>query len=108
MNRYAQPRPLGLIGHRTVQVVLIAAISAAVSALPALSAGAITDQQSCMTELGKAEDAIVRADIDSATFRLLNDQLVEMRTMCGNEDFAGAQTKLLDVMNALKDLESKS
>lgn len=86
----------------------VAAIFAVCVAGPALSAGAIADKNSCLQELTKAEDAIVRANIDSSTFRQLNDQLVEMRRLCDTEDYPGAQTRLLDVMNALKDLGSQS
>ncbi|MDX1401536.1 MAG: hypothetical protein R3245_06415 [Kiloniellales bacterium] len=89
-------------------VVPVAAVFVAIIAGPASSAGAIADKSSCLEELTKAEDAIVRANIDSSTFRQLNDQLVEMRTLCDTEDFPGAQTRLLDVMNALKDLGSQS
>ncbi len=87
---------------------LIIAVLAILSPWPAFSAERIVDPESCKTALSGAEDTIVRADIDSATFRVLNDQLVEMRNLCANEDYTGAETKLLDVMNALKDLQKKS
>ena len=95
------------IGNRAVQSVLIVAALAVFSGWPEAFAEPITDQQNCGTELGKAEDAIVRANIDSGTFRVLNDQLVEMRALCEKQDYSGAQTKLADVMSALKDLEKK-
>ncbi len=101
MNRYELPKPFAIIGHRIVQGVLIAAVIAALSALPTFAAGAIVDRQSCMAELASAEEAIVRANIESAAFRALNDKLAEMKTLCDGEDYAGAQTKLRDVMNAL-------
>jgi hypothetical protein len=75
---------------------------------PAFSAGPVSDSGSCKAALSEAEDMIVRANIESGPFRELNDRLVEMRGLCEREDFSGAQAKLLEVTNALKDLEKKS
>ena len=104
--------PLASIGNHALHTavivsVLVSAILVIFSTWPAFSAEPITDQESCGTALTKAEDAIVRANIDSGTFRALNDQLLEMRALCGKDDYAGAETKLVDVMNALKDLPKK-
>ena len=112
MHRHNSTAPLWLIGNQALHTAFIAAVSIAAilvifSAWPASSAEPITDQESCGTALTKAEDAIVRANIDSGTFRALNDQLVEMRALCAKEDYAGAETKLLEVMNVLKDLPKK-
>ena len=100
------------IGNQALHTAFIATVSIAAillifSAWPAFSAEPITDQESCGTALTKAEDAIVRANIDSGTFRVLNDQLVEMRALCGKDDYPGAEIKLSEVMNALKGLEKK-
>ncbi len=88
--------------------VLVAAILVIFSAWPASSAEPITSQENCGAALTEAEDAIVRANIDSGAFRVLNDHLVDMRALCAQEDYAKAETKLLDVMNALKDLEKQN
>ena len=87
--------------------VLVAAILVIFSAWPAISAETITSQENCGAALTKAEDAIVRANIDSGAFRALNDQLVDMRDLCAQGNYAGAETKLANVMNALKDLPKK-
>jgi len=103
-------KPIGSVwplGSLLLLTVLVAAIFVSISAGLAMSAGRIADQESCMAALNGAEDAIVRANIDSGTFRVLNDQLVEMRALCGREDYPGAESKLTDVTNALKDLEKK-
>ena len=109
MHRNTPNGPLLPIGNRALHSALvasglIAAILVIFSAWPAFSAEPITSKETCGAALTKAEDAIVRANIDSGAFRALNDQLVEMRALCGKDDYAGAETKLLDVMNALKDL----
>ena len=112
MHRYKATGPLWSTGNQTLHTavivaVLVAAILVICSAGPVFSAEPITDQESCETALTKAEDTIVRANIDSGTFRALNDQLVEMRALCAQEDYAGAETKLLKVMNTLKDVPKK-
>jgi len=112
MHRCNVTGPLWSSGNQAllaamVVTVMVVGIFVIFSARPAFSAERITDQESCGTALTKAEDAIVRANIDSGTFRALNDQLVEMRALCGKDDYAGAETKLVDVMNALKDLPKK-
>lgn len=112
MHRHTATGPLWSIGNQALHAavivtVLIAAFLVIISSWPAVSAERITDQENCGTALTKAEDAIVRANIDSGTFRALNDQLVEMRALCAKEDYAGAETKLLEVMNVLKDLPKK-
>lgn len=109
MHRHNATAPLWSIGNQALHTavivtVLVAAIFVIFSAWPAFSAEAITDQQSCGAALTKAEETIVRANIDSGTFRALNDKLVDMRALCGKNDYAGAQIKLADVMTALKDL----
>ena len=113
MHRHNATGPLWSTGDQTlhtavIATVLVAATLVICSAWPAISAEPITDQESCGTALTKAEDTIVRANIDSGNFRVLNDHLVDMRALCAQEDYAGAETKLLDVMNALKDLEKNS
>jgi hypothetical protein len=113
MHRHKATAPLGLIGNQTLHTavivsVLVAAILVIFSAWPASSAERITNQENCGAAVTKAEDAIVRANIDSGAFRVLNDHLVDMHALCAQEDFPGAETKLLDVMNALKDLEKNS
>ena len=113
MHRYKATGPLGSINNQALHAlvivtVLVAAILVIFSAWPAYSAEPITNQESCATALSKAEDAIVRANIDSGTFRVLNDHLVDMRALCAQQDYARAETKLLDVMNALKNLEENS
>ena len=113
MHRHNATAPLRSIGNQALHTavivsVLVAAILVIFSAWPAFSAEPITDQESCGAALTKAEDTIVRANIDSGTFRILNDHLVDMRALCAQEDYPGAETKLLDVMNALKDLEKNS
>jgi hypothetical protein len=107
MHTYEAIEPARTHGRRALQIILLAAMLAGILARPALAAERIADQDGCMAALNKAEDAIVRANIDSSTFRVLNDQLVEMRTLCGREDFPGAESKLADVTTALKDLEKK-
>ena len=113
MHRHEATGPLRSIGNQVlhaalISTVLTAAILVIFATRSALSAERITNQESCGTALTKAEDAIVRANIDSGTFRVLNDYLVDMRALCAQEDYPGAETKLLDVMKALKDLEKNS
>jgi len=113
MHRDNATGPLWPIGNQALHAAVIVSVLVAVilvifSSWPASSAEPITDQESCGTALTKAEDTIVRANIDSGNFRVLNDHLVDMRALCAQEDYAGAETKLLDVMNALKDLEKNS
>jgi hypothetical protein len=108
MNDNGPARPLGLRRFSYPRSAALAAWLVPALISPALAAGAIIDRQSCMTELASAEETVVRANIDSATFRALSDRLAEMRTLCGNDDYDGAQAKLRDVMNALGDLGSKS
>jgi len=104
--------PLWPIGKRAFHTALIAggliaAIFVLFFAWPAFSAEPITDQESCRTALTAAEDAIVRANIDSDTFRLLNDQLVETRALCDQDNYTAAEPKLAGVMNTLKDTAKK-
>lgn len=107
MNRITFKAELATRNVALIALLMIA-ILAIFSAMPAYSAEPINDPESCKAALNGAEDTIVRADIDSATFRLLNDQLVEMRNLCAQQDYNGAETKHLDVMNAVKDLQKKS
>ena len=108
MYRYKNTETVSPAHQFGLWIVLIAATLAVISTWPAMAAEQIADQGGCIAAITQAEDAIVRANIDSATFRVLNDQLVEMRTLCGQDDFAGAEAKLLSVTNALKDIEKKS
>ena len=113
MHRYNSTGPLWSSGNQALHTavifsVLVAAILVIFSAWPVSSAEPITSQENCGAALTEAEDAIVRANIDSGAFRVLNDHLVDMRALCAQEDYAGAETKLVDVMNALKDLEKNS
>jgi len=113
MHRNLLTGPLWPIGNQALHAAVIVTVVIAVilvifSAWPAFSAELITNQESCGAALTKAEDTIVRANIDSGNFRILNDHLVDMRSLCAQEDYAGAEAKLLDVMNALKDLEKNS
>lgn len=101
-------RPIGLRRFSYPRSVAVAAWLVPVVMPSAFAAGAIVDQQSCLAELAGAEEMIVRADIDSTTFRGLSDQLAEMRALCEADDYAGAQTKLRNVINALGDPGSKS
>ena len=112
MHRRKATGPLLPTGNRALHSALvasglIAAILVLFSAWPAISAETITSQENCGAALTKAEDAIVRANIDSGTFRALNDQLVDMRDLCSQANYTGAATKLATVMNALKDLPKK-
>jgi len=112
MHRDNATGPLWPIGNQALDAavivsVLVAAILVIFSSWPASSAERITSQENCGAALTKAEDAIVRANIDSGAFRTLNDHLVDMRSLCAQGDYAGAESKLLDVMNALKDLPKK-
>ena len=80
MDRHKATGPIGSIGNQALHTavivsVLVAAILVIFSAWPAFSAEPIADQQSCGAALTKAEETIVRANIDSATFRALNDKL---------------------------------
>lgn len=109
MHKCNATAPVRSIGNQALHTlvivtVLVAAMLVIFSAWPAFSAEPITDQKSCGAALTEAENTIVRANINSGTFRALNDQLVEMRALCGKNDYAGAQTKLAGVMTALKDL----
>ena len=112
MHRDKATGPLWLIGNQALHTavivsVLVAAILVIFSAWPASSAEPITNQENCGAAIANAEVTIVRANIDSGTFRALNDQLVDMRDLCAQDDYAGAETKLANVMNALKDLPKK-
>lgn len=87
---------------------VVAACLVLASIEPVIAAGAIVDRQSCLAELASAEEAVVRANIDSTTFRQLSDRLADMRTLCGNDDYDAARTTLRDVLNALGGSGSKS
>ncbi|HSM41308.1 MAG TPA: hypothetical protein VK862_11205 [Afifellaceae bacterium] len=108
MNISVSARLPGLHCLRPMRSAAIAVSLVPALILPAFAAGAIIDRQSCMSELASAEEAIVRANIDSAAFRALSDQLAGMKALCEGDDYTGAQTKLRDVMNALGDAGSKS
>ncbi len=95
------------ISNLALQIAMTSAIVSAIAAAPALSAEPITDRNSCGTAVTEAEDAIVRANIDSNTFRLLNDQLVETRDLCHQDNYADAESKLAGVMKTLKDTAKK-
>ena len=60
----------------------------------AYAADAITDQQTCDVALSTAENTIVNADVDSTTFRGLNDHLIKIRDLCGKQDFVGAEAEM--------------
>ena len=112
MHRDKATGPLWLIGNQALHTavivsVLVAAILVIFSSWPAFSAEPITSQENCGAAIAKAEGEIVRANIDSGTFRALNDQLVDMGTLCAQDNYAGAETKLANVMNALNDLPIK-
>ena len=107
MRRYGLARAVWPLRNKALHCNLIAAILVVVILVSypvrqAISAEPITDRESCEMALSKAEAKIVGADIDSGTFRALNDQLVEMQSLCSQENFPGAETKLLAVMNVLE------
>lgn len=71
------------------------------------SAEAITDQPSCDASLADAEGVLVAANIDSTTFRRLNDQLVEIRNLCAQEDYDSARVAMRTVIDVLKEEKGK-
>lgn len=72
----------------------VLAFALALGCNPAHAAEPITDQQSCNAALSAAETAIVNANIDSTAFRMLNDQLVKIRGLCAQQDFANAAAEM--------------
>jgi hypothetical protein len=90
------------IKNHALQIAVVSAVFGIIPAASAISAERITDRNSCGAAVTTAEDAIVRANIDSNTFRLLNDQLVETRVLCDQDNYSAAESKLAGVMNALK------
>ena len=79
---------------RSVVALKILATSVVLGIGPVYSADAISDQQTCNAALSNAENTIVNANIDSKTFRVLNDHLVKIRGLCGKQDFASAEAEM--------------